>query len=1473
MPEIKNTFLKSKMNQDLDERLIEKGEYREGKNISINKSEGPNVGALENVLGNTETSKLGNNIQDVGSTGKNYIQRDSYEPLSPLYPPGGFPIPCPSSTNDAAVDPNSFVRTKMEVIGSYVDTQNNRIYYFLTDYTDCSPQLTARAPSDFYETVFGYVSRGAICQIVCYNTLTQDTTILVEGSWLNFSTTNYITGVNLLEDVLAWTDNRNQPRKINVDFAFGAPACSSNPYYQNEDHVSVAKYAPVEVIDFQSPIPTTALDIEDKESLLKDKVSQWNPPHFLTSISNLAGAGAGDVTLSDAYSFGVPSSSDYLWEGNGYCIKCTNVDKPNSPDVFIQSLINPPLDIVRTANITNNAVIVDVTTPTYNWEVGDKLRFCYSNVDFDLTFPGDENYLKDKFPRFSYRFKYDDGEYSLMAPFTQAAFVPGNNGFFINNFDYDAEFLKLEGVAPDDLAEPVDNCSVGDEKNAAETGVVDFMENKINSIGLKIDLPTTVDKLTSEYKVDEIQILFKDANEQSIKVVEDISSEIFSQPPSFVVSGSACGNNYFDELTTLYIEETLGAMAYAFSYLNNGIYTDCGTDTYAQLFREDGITPLLSIDGEPIYLTSIFPPTGYCYPDCEDALWQIGFEAITGGAVELPVNALSVGEKIVIKAQCYPDHYIFEYNSIKPYKVLPEADLIRVSDRVPVAALSQEIVSNRIVYGNYLDKHTSPLYLDYEVDINVRRGVQYEDSDMKALPLSTLKQNRTYQVGVVLQDRYGRASSVTLRNPAQLITDSFSNDTVFAPYSFGQPDPVQWFGNSLKINFNNPIPSDGIQGYPGLWSEDNPLGWYSYKIVVKQQDHDYYNVYVPGATSGKITWDPIGASAGGAAPANRHQLEPRYINTTVVSNISLFGDNINKVPKNLNDPGPVQEVFGSEEVLWNIVMPNYIESAEISNPLPYQMSIWVNQQFSPNSGVSYSYNYNKANVTTLQPWNTLGEWTNRKRDTDLEDQFYPYYIEDITGNADRVPVDPIFKADDNPYVAELSTQYQIGLNKNDQQNFPVTALKPLSFPPLFSNALTVFETTPVHSNLEIYWETSSSGLISDLNQLIDDGYAPNGVYSLPEFTSSSLFTWSECTVPGTEVTPNSFEPFNESGFPCADPAATCALLQSNNGDFLPADLIDVFEVFIDSYGANGQPLWKLRLKPGADPNVFIANDLSTNPLQFIFLRLIITANGTTKAFDRDFLLDNCRPVVTVYNGQSPQGGATQLPNGAALTIESDITWQEAVNTCDGDDDDVEFFTVRFENGSYTPSLRNTELVYDWEIKSVTSSGACSPLTGINNTDFYTETLVDPGGEYTEVSVYLTQDVAELIYGEGEWFGMEQSAWDGDPANLTSCSCCANFPDCIGQELIFNFGVAAEDANASGRGDETYWGYAPDAGNPNATDLDIIYKFPHPGVNGDGFPCPEGSTDPGVGFAGCTGDCGGGSGSGGCDDLDPCTGEC
>jgi hypothetical protein len=52
MAEIQNTFIRSKMNKDLDDRLVPTGEYRDALNISISRSEGDDVGALETILGN-----------------------------------------------------------------------------------------------------------------------------------------------------------------------------------------------------------------------------------------------------------------------------------------------------------------------------------------------------------------------------------------------------------------------------------------------------------------------------------------------------------------------------------------------------------------------------------------------------------------------------------------------------------------------------------------------------------------------------------------------------------------------------------------------------------------------------------------------------------------------------------------------------------------------------------------------------------------------------------------------------------------------------------------------------------------------------------------------------------------------------------------------------------------------------------------------------------------------------------------------------------------------------------------------------------------------------------------------------------------------------------------------------------------------------------------------------------------------------
>ncbi len=47
-----NTFLKSKMNKDLDARLVPNGEYRDAYNIQVSRSDGDGVGTVENILGN-----------------------------------------------------------------------------------------------------------------------------------------------------------------------------------------------------------------------------------------------------------------------------------------------------------------------------------------------------------------------------------------------------------------------------------------------------------------------------------------------------------------------------------------------------------------------------------------------------------------------------------------------------------------------------------------------------------------------------------------------------------------------------------------------------------------------------------------------------------------------------------------------------------------------------------------------------------------------------------------------------------------------------------------------------------------------------------------------------------------------------------------------------------------------------------------------------------------------------------------------------------------------------------------------------------------------------------------------------------------------------------------------------------------------------------------------------------------------------
>lgn len=158
MPELKNNFTRGRMNKDLDDRLVPKGEYRDATNIQVSTSEGSDVGAIESVLGNSKIASK----------------------------PGGG--------NWA----NDFGLSNPETIGVCVDTKNEKIYWFIAADNEASVVMEYDQATNIVTPVLVDVRTGA-------------------NNVLNFSKSNLITGINIIDGLLFWTDNLNEPCRINIE--------------------------------------------------------------------------------------------------------------------------------------------------------------------------------------------------------------------------------------------------------------------------------------------------------------------------------------------------------------------------------------------------------------------------------------------------------------------------------------------------------------------------------------------------------------------------------------------------------------------------------------------------------------------------------------------------------------------------------------------------------------------------------------------------------------------------------------------------------------------------------------------------------------------------------------------------------------------------------------------------------------------------------------------------------------------------------------------------------------------------------------------------------------------------------------------------------------------------------------------------------------------------------------------------------
>jgi len=368
-------------------------------------------------------------------------------------------------------------------------------------------------------------------------------------------------------------------------------------------------------------------------------------------------------------------------------------------------------------------------------------------------------------------------------------------------------------------------------------------------------------------------------------------------------------------------------------------------------------------------------------------------------------NAVRIVDTIrLVDNQISSQTYEYIYKSTPPKSTLPEDQITRVFDNVPINALAQELAGNRIIYGNFTENYSLPT-VDYDVYCTEKHGLDY--------PHHSVKQRRDYEVGIILADKYGRTSPVILSDTSRVTVSA-------KPEEF---DSLNWIGDSIKIVFNQDITGEHVLGDENADSNlPNDLGWYSYRVVVKQTQQEYYNVYNPGITRGYIT---------------------------------IHNDNINKVPRNTDDSIDADDLYPTKSRLYPKLI-NY-RIGEYGQAIYQKIS---------NEGL-----YNIESIGTAEAHGIFDAGTNTS---------YGFYQQS---------------------KMHLLGKLEEGIIGNNV-NTP------------FTGTLSVFETEPFRSTLDIYYETSTSGIIQELNQ------AANAQIQTILIEPSNFGTGSEGSVTVSEATPS-----------------------------------------------------------------------------------------------------------------------------------------------------------------------------------------------------------------------------------------------------------------------------------------------------------------------------------------------------------------
>jgi hypothetical protein len=209
MANTQRNFITGRMNKSVDERLVPNGEYIDALNVRLGSTEESEIGSVENSKGNEKLTTLEYNGTALSSSAK--------------------------------------------CIGAYEDGANSTLYWFVHD-----PAFTVGATGKLDLIV----SFKADTNILTYHVISIDDGGCVSTT-LDFDPEYLINSVNLVDDLLFFTDNTNPPRVINVTRNYPNPSGNMDQF--SAESLLVIKKPPI-----NSPA-VEAITTNSQDNLLEDK--------------------------------------------------------------------------------------------------------------------------------------------------------------------------------------------------------------------------------------------------------------------------------------------------------------------------------------------------------------------------------------------------------------------------------------------------------------------------------------------------------------------------------------------------------------------------------------------------------------------------------------------------------------------------------------------------------------------------------------------------------------------------------------------------------------------------------------------------------------------------------------------------------------------------------------------------------------------------------------------------------------------------------------------------------------------------------------------------------------------------------------------------------------------------------------------------------------------------------------------------